>query len=71
MNSRTRGYFVLVLILVSVVLCACADTAGMDRIQDEQEHTGLFGLLGLLIAVIMVCSLIAGIVANFWEKRRK
>lgn len=60
----------LLLVLISIMLCACANTAGMDRIHDEQEHTGLFSLLGNVVVVIMVCSLIAGIVANFREKRR-
>jgi hypothetical protein len=48
----------LLLILVSVVLCACADE------NEERLTTGQVG------AVIMVCGGVAGIIANIWERRK-
>lgn len=72
MKSRTRAYYFLALrcflvILVSVVLCACAYCPDCDRIHDEQEHTGL---LNLLSAIIMYGGITAGVIANLWERRK-
>jgi formate hydrogenlyase subunit 3/multisubunit Na+/H+ antiporter MnhD subunit len=59
---------ILLLILISVMLCACAYCPDCDRIHDEQEQTGL---LNLLFAIIMYGGIAAGVIVNLWEKRRK
>jgi hypothetical protein len=48
----------LLLILVSVVLCACADD------HEEPLTTGQFG------AVLMLGMWVTGVIANYWERRK-